>query len=279
MKLKKYIEYQNSLLKLGKRFCPMCKAELMLENFSRNGSKSATYCKRCCRVIAFKIRGKELPEKSRLDPPAPCGINNKICSKCKRELDKRMFYVRLGSKDGLQAWCKECWQNNNRTASVRLSNKGRYEKNKVEIRKHEARRRKNDLKFRLRHNLKQSFKKFIANKSGSFSRYIGCSIEDFKKHIEEQFESWMSWENYANNNWHLDHIIPQSAFNPFSEEESMLCWNYRNFQPLSAKENIRKSGSVQSSKIYLVRKIEKLGSDEVYQRMLSFIDSSSQPNT
>ena len=40
----------------------------------------------------------------------------------------------------------------------------------------------------------------------SSAEYLGCNIETFKKHVEQQFTEDMSWENYGE--WNIDHKIP-----------------------------------------------------------------------
>jgi hypothetical protein len=66
--------------------------------------------------------------------------------------------------------------------------------------------------------------------------YLGCSIEFFVNHIQKQFVEGMTW-----NNIHLDHIRPVSSFNLEEEKEFLLCANWKNFQPLFAKDNLEKS--------------------------------------
>jgi len=46
--------------------------------------------------------------------------------------------------------------------------------------------------------------------------YVGCTIEEFKAHIEAQFKEGMSWDNHGK--WHIDHIIPLKYNNPTIEE-------------------------------------------------------------
>jgi hypothetical protein len=65
--------------------------------------------------------------------------------------------------------------------------------------------------------------------------YLGCSVEDFINHIESQFKQGMTW-----NNIHLDHIKPVSKFNLDDKNEFLDCCNYKNFQPLLAKDNLEK---------------------------------------
>ena len=71
--------------------------------------------------------------------------------------------------------------------------------------------------------------------------YLGCTIEEFKKHIEDQFEEGMSWENHGE--WHIDHRRPCASFNLVNEEEQRMCFHHTNLQPMWAPENISKSDS------------------------------------
>ena len=69
---------------------------------------------------------------------------------------------------------------------------------------------------------------------------IGCSVEELKQHLESQFRDGMSWENYGTT-WHIDHIIPCTAFDMTDEEQQRTCFNYKNLQPLLAEENLLKN--------------------------------------
>jgi len=70
-------------------------------------------------------------------------------------------------------------------------------------------------------------------------RLVGCSMEQLRKHLEEQFAAGMSWENYGK--WHMDHIKPCASFDLSREAEQHKCFHYTNLQPLWAKDNLRKS--------------------------------------
>ncbi len=97
--------------------------------------------------------------------------------------------------------------------------------------------------YRLQVLLRTRFKRAIKNgsKRKSVLRLIGCSIEELNIHIEKQFKPGMTWENYGIYTWHIDHIIPCSAFNLDILEEQERCFHYTNLQPLWAKENLTKS--------------------------------------
>jgi len=102
------------------------------------------------------------------------------------------------------------------------------------------------LDVRIANALRSRLYKAIKNgrKSGSTIEDLGCSIEEFKKYIAEQFESWMSWNNWGLDTWHLDHKMPLSRFDLTKREEVLKAVHYTNFQPLPAQENLAKSDNI-----------------------------------
>lgn len=77
----------------------------------------------------------------------------------------------------------------------------------------------------------------------SLTRFIGCSVDTLKQHIEKQFVGGMSWSNYASH-WEIDHILPCSIFNHAIESEVLQCWNWQNLRPLEKEENRQKRDRV-----------------------------------
>ena len=75
------------------------------------------------------------------------------------------------------------------------------------------------------------------DKEMSSTEFLGCNIEIFKEHIEQQFTEDMSWENYGE--WHIDHKIPLK-YNKPSLEEVVQRLHYTNTQPVWASENMSK---------------------------------------
>ncbi len=119
-------------------------------------------------------------------------------------------------------------------------------------------KRKNDPCFKLRGKISSLIKRMLllnnSSKQGkSVAQYIPYSMQELKEHIEKQFESWMTWENWGvykvdewNDNdsstwkWQLDHVIPQSIL-PYDNmdcDNFKKCWALENLRPLNAKQNL-----------------------------------------
>jgi hypothetical protein len=123
------------------------------------------------------------------------------------------------------------------------------ERNRKKINKFMKEYRKNP-RIRININISSSIRTCLKTKKSGrhWETLVGYTIEDLMKHLESKFESWMSWENYGiyekgKLKWHIDHIIPQSAFKYETAEdlEFKKCWELENLQPLEALENIIKS--------------------------------------
>jgi hypothetical protein len=52
----------------------------------------------------------------------------------------------------------------------------------------------------------------------------------------------MTWENWALDGWHIDHIRPCCSFDLTDPEQQKKCFHYSNLQPLWAEENWSKGG-------------------------------------
>lgn len=100
----------------------------------------------------------------------------------------------------------------------------------------------NPINTKLARNLRSRFNKALASsaKSGSAVNDLGCSISDFKIHIESKFTDGMTWENYGKNGWHIDHIIPLCKFDLQDEVQLKKACNYTNLQPLWCADNLAK---------------------------------------
>ena len=71
---------------------------------------------------------------------------------------------------------------------------------------------------------------------------IGCSIDHLITHLEKQFKTGMTWDNYGQ--WHVDHIKPLTSFNLDEPEQQRCACHYTNLQPLWADENKSKGNRI-----------------------------------
>jgi len=159
----------------------------------------------------------------------------KICSKCKLDLDIENFCKDSKSKDGRQSYCKSC-----KSHQVK-----EYYKRNPDKRPKKTKKQNLDSYYRNRvnRNFSRRMRKSLNGlKNGmSWETLIGYTIIDLQVHLEKQFTDGMSWENYGE--WHIDHIRPISSFNieSIDDDDFKLCWSLENLQPLWAIENIIKS--------------------------------------
>lgn len=104
--------------------------------------------------------------------------------------------------------------------------------------------------FKLHSNISRSIRKALrgSKKRRKWEALVGYTTEDLRRHIERQFLEGMSWDNYGINGWHIDHIIPRSAFNYGTPEDDDFkrCWRLSNLRPMWSTDNIRKGNKLAS---------------------------------
>ena len=79
---------------------------------------------------------------------------------------------------------------------------------------------------------------------------LGCTLEQFRQHMQAQFKRGMAWNNMGSH-WHIDHIIPCSAFDLSKPEQQAICFHYTNMQPLEAFRNRKKHAKITDGQMKL----------------------------
>jgi len=79
-------------------------------------------------------------------------------------------------------------------------------------------------------------------RNGRTEALLGYSFAEFKAHIEDQFEPWMSWANHGE--WHVDHIFPVSRFIRMGVIDVKVINALSNLRPLSKQANMAKRDKV-----------------------------------
>lgn len=80
---------------------------------------------------------------------------------------------------------------------------------------------------------------------GKYNVAIGYTWQTLRMHLETQFTSEMTWENWGSV-WELDHIIPASSFKYESLDDPLFreCWALSNLRPLLCTENAAKGSKL-----------------------------------
>ena len=105
-------------------------------------------------------------------------------------------------------------------------------------------RRAGDINYRIACNLRTRLTTAVRNKQkiGSAVRDLGCSMDQFRLYIGNQFELGMTWDNYGK--WHLDHVQPLASFDLTDRQQFLDAANWLNYQPLWAKDNLAKGSNI-----------------------------------
>lgn len=137
------------------------------------------------------------------------------------------------------------WYQNNLDRK-RETNRLWRQKNRERINEDVRKRRNIDIQFKLSKSLRSRLKSAIKynQKVGSAVRDLGCSIEDLKKYLESSFQPGMTWDNYGQFGWHIDHIKPLYGFDLTNREQLLEACHYTNLQPLWWRENLSKGARI-----------------------------------
>ena len=210
-------------------------------------------------VMAKCIKCEIAKNKLRINQVNTDKTIKRICNKCGNELPATLEYFNRekAGKYGISPVCKECKRkyaaerrmNEDVNMARRIYDKNRrsteeFREYNREYSKRRLRNPKNKLSNRLSCAIRNSLKTGSKNRV-HWEWLVDFTLESLKKHLEKQFLPGMSWDNYGE--WHIDHIIPISAFN-FSEPchpDFARCWSLKNLQPMWAKENMKKSNRLE----------------------------------
>jgi len=116
--------------------------------------------------------------------------------------------------------------------------------NREKLSKRIRERLKTDHLFRLSCNYRSrtvsAFKSKGVSKKSKTREMLGCTFEEMKQYLINQFTEGMTVENYGE--WHIDHIIPLASAN--TREELIKLIHYTNLQPLWASDNMSKGSKI-----------------------------------
>jgi hypothetical protein len=197
------------------KVCSVCQAEKPIDDFEKRNNKPTYRCKVCLSQY-----------------------HKDYYLKNAYKLKNTTSEFRNNNPDYMKNWRK------NNAEKVKNHKINWYSKNRDKINENERNRRKCDIEYKIKKNLRRRVNQAITRNCKSIStiELLGCSVYDFLKYIESKFMCGMSWDNYGQ--WHIDHIIPCSSFDLTNIEQQMQCFHYSNLQPLWAKDNLSKSDKI-----------------------------------
>ena len=192
----------------------------------------------------------------------------KRCNRCKTEKELSEFHINRGTRDGLTSFCKACnnarakdWQDKNpekskakkaawyrahkeltiqRAAQWAEDNRTRH---REQQRAHDNRIRstpRGHLDFRMGSAIRDAIGSIKAGRR--WLELVDYTIEELMQHLESKFLPGMTWDNYGNGGWHIDHKVPRDFFiyETTEEQEFKYCWSLDNLQPMWEKDNLSK---------------------------------------
>lgn len=207
------------------------------ENYPKYGSE---YCSNHLGKSRKKIIQKAYKLKIEFTKFKPVKKDHKICCVCliEKPLSEFSLYLKKKPKPRMSydGPCKIC--HNKKHKEWRKANPELY---KAKVKKYYIRHRKDPEKvvvMRLRSRLK-SLIRYTGIKSRPKSCFdlIGCAALTLKEHLERQFKSGMTWDNYGKV-WHIDHIKPCNCFDLSDIQQQKECFYYKNLRPLWATTKI-----------------------------------------
>lgn len=226
--------------------CKNCNIDKDLTEFHKSKKSKKGYNSSC--KICVRIKNLKSVKKYRENNADKVSESNKKYRDNNRGIiNKRQVEWNLKNKDRVSESKKIFFQENKE--KINKTRKLYYQNNKEKInkkaREYYSIKRKNNMLFKLKENIRNSinmsFKNSSFKKETNTSNILGCTFEDFKKYLESKFEPWMSWENHGlyngelSHGWDIDHIIPLSTAE--TKEDIVKLNHYTNLQPLCSFVN------------------------------------------
>ena len=167
--------------------------------------------------------------------------------------DGKIFWSRMNSAHSKEWWVtpekyKEYKESQNRRQkATRAVTKCVYtETRRQYLKKYNRNKQLTDKRYRLikalRCAINNGFRTKGFTKKSRSCEIIGCSYDEFEKHIESQFTEGMNWDNRGIHGWHIDHIIPVCTAT--DENELIKLNHHTNLRPLWAIDNLKKGSKL-----------------------------------
>jgi len=205
----------------NEKTCTKCEIAKPLKDFyfRKSRNRHENYCKECIKARTKKRYHALSPdEKTKL-------------------LEETRARGKAYRESGREKIVKDKWREENREKVRAYKRRYQHSKKGKERRKRTTNVLRDSVSNGVRYALRRVAK---GKKTKSTFDALPYSPQELKEHLESLFQEGMSWDNYGD--WHIDHIIPQSAlpYEDLEDENFQKCWALENLQPLWAEENMSK---------------------------------------
>lgn len=235
---------------MEKKICSKCKIEKDVCEFYKNPKKDGevrTRCKTCTNEDSTLYNQKNKEKLREIKERYVTNNKEKVKNSKKNWFNKNPTYKKEWYEKNIDKILENRKNHYYENRAERIAyNKEYVKKNKLILNEKNKQRYKVDVIFKLKQSIRTRINKYLKSKKIEKNRKIfqivGCSVDLLKEHLEKQFKSGMTWENYGLYGWHIDHIIPLASAK--TEEEIYTLCHYTNLQPLWAEENLRKNKKI-----------------------------------
>ena len=210
--------------------CKLCEENKSLNEFYSHKGYYKSRCKKCENIDPkTKEKAKRWREKNKEI------INAKNRERYHKDIEASRAKCRERYYKDIEASRAKSRKRDYKTEKRKLYDREKYH------------RMKNNIEYRIRRTLRKRILKAVKSKFKKTSsiELLGCSVDECRTYIESKFQEGMTWENHGVKGWHIDHIIPCSAFDLTKEEEQKKCFHYTNLQPLWWEDNLKKGNKVE----------------------------------
>lgn len=221
-----------------------CKHGHLAERYTVNTRCSV--CQKDMRKILISKNPKKYKQQKKVSNKRYKTKNKEKVKEYQKRYFKKNPEKRLQSKEARKAYYEKT-KHKRKTENLTPE---QHEKKKAYARqwriKDHAQRYKTDPGYRcnklVRNILYRTLKASMKNKEGRTQDLLGYTAQEFRQHIERQFQKGMNWDNHGE--WHIDHIHPISRFIEEGITDPKIINALSNLTPIWKTNNLSKGAKV-----------------------------------
>jgi hypothetical protein len=234
------------VLETNEKKCPSCKIVKHISQFGvDNTSKDGVYCY-CLECVKHKCSDYRI---NNLQTKRKSALNYSRSDKNKERV-KQLYiknpkicrikdcYNTIAFEKRKSFYCSE----NCKLTSIKLQNERRKNKHKEKLKTDKFYKLKTDVRRRVFMAIQKYLNSNKTILGKNTLQIIGCSWEELKQHLENQFQKGMTWDNHGIKGWHIDHHIPLATAE--TEQDVYRLNHYTNLKPLWWYENLSKGDKI-----------------------------------